>query len=130
MRGVSSAQVALSARRRRIVTFIAIASVIATVVGLLYRSELVAVTPTQTDSYGGGPLGHRLFAETLIELDRFVAQNRGRRFDGTPNPMLFIEPKRVGRATGFEVELSDALELTKPCHERFNLRALRASVSQ
>ena len=57
MRGVSSAQVALSARRRRIVTFIAIASVIATVVGLLYRSELVAVTPTQTDSYGGGPLG-------------------------------------------------------------------------
>ncbi|MFT5357037.1 MAG: hypothetical protein ACI9KE_004267 [Polyangiales bacterium] len=99
----------LTTGRRRIVIALAILSAAATVVSMLYGAKLRGMTPTAMDSYGAGPLGHRLFAETLIELDYFVAQNRGANFTGTPNPLWFLEPKAQGRAGGFDQELAPVL---------------------
>lgn len=99
----------LTTGRRRIVIALAILSAVATVVSMLYGAKLRGMTPTAIDSYGAGPLGHRLFAETLIELDYFVAQNRGANFTGTPNPLWLLEPKVQGRAGGFDQELAPVL---------------------
>lgn len=100
----------LTTGRRRIVITLAILSAAATVVSMLYGAKLRGMTPTSIDSYGAGPLGHRLFAETLIELDYFVAQNRGSNFTGTPNPLWLLEPKLQGRAGGFDQDLGSVLQ--------------------
>jgi len=94
--------------RRAILTlaFLSIGSVVGT---MLYGSKLVPLTPTQTDSFGFGPIGHHAFSETMKRLGMNVVQSRGDRFEGPASPMLFIEPGLKSRVEGKERELSDAI---------------------
>ncbi len=95
--------------RRAILTlaFLSVGSVVGT---LLYGSKLVPLTPTQSDSFGYGPVGHHAFTETMRRLGMHVVQSRGDRFEGPASPMLFIEPGATARVEGKERRLSDAIE--------------------
>ncbi len=93
---------------RRIVMTVSAISAIATIVGLLFGAKLHGVTPGPVDSFGGSPIGHRLFAETFIALGYNVTQNRSNHFT-SPAPMLFLEPRSDGRAGGYEHALGDVL---------------------
>jgi hypothetical protein len=94
--------------RRAILTlaFLSVGSVVGT---LLYGSKLMPLTPTQSDSFGYGPVGHHAFTETMRRLGMHVVQSRGDRFEGPASPMLFIEPGHLARVEGKERRLSDAI---------------------
>lgn len=94
--------------RRAILTlaFLSVGSLVGT---LLYGSKLVPLTPTQSDSFGYGPIGHHAFTETMERLGLTVVQSRGDRFEGPSSPMLFIEPQPNARVEGKERRLGDAI---------------------
>lgn len=100
----------LSPRARRVVLFVALASGVGLVMTLLWGARFSSPEAGETDSYGGGPLGHRAFAETLEALGYHVLQSRGDRFDGPSAPMLFLEPEVEARVEGRRRLLVDALE--------------------
>ena len=95
---------------RRAILTLAFLSVGSTVATMLYGSRLVPLTPTQSDSFGYGPIGHHAFSETMKRLGLHVVQSRGDRFEGPASPMLFIEPETRARVEGKERTLADALE--------------------
>lgn len=90
-----------------LVAFLGCAGMLGT---MLFGKKLLAPAAGTNDSYGAGPLGHRLLAETSERLGYFVAQNRGSRFDTTQSPLLFLEPETRGRSGGFEHRLGDAYD--------------------
>lgn len=94
--------------RRAILTlaFLSVGSVVGT---LLYGSKLVPLTPTESDSFGYGPVGHHAFTETMERLGLHVVQSRSDRFEGPTSPMLFIEPQHLARVEGKERRLPDAI---------------------
>ena len=94
---------------RRAILLAAFVSVGTLIGSLLYGSKLTPLAPTQSDSYGYGPVGHHAFAETMKRLGFHVVQSRGDRFEGPRAPMLFIEPMAKARVEGKEQRLDDAL---------------------
>ncbi|HJL30756.1 MAG TPA: hypothetical protein RMI62_16880, partial [Polyangiaceae bacterium LLY-WYZ-15_(1-7)] len=64
-----------SPRMRRFVLVLLFLSAGAVVATLLYGARLVTPSPGEADSYGGGPLGHRAFAETMEALGWHVMQS-------------------------------------------------------
>ncbi|HJK93467.1 MAG TPA: hypothetical protein RMH85_09565 [Polyangiaceae bacterium LLY-WYZ-15_(1-7)] len=98
-----------SPRMRRFVLVLLFLSAGAVVATLLYGARLVTPSPGEADSYGGGPLGHRAFAETMEALGWHVMQSRGDRFDGPEAPLLFIEPQDEARVEGRLRRLDDAI---------------------
>lgn len=85
---------------RRAVLALVVVSAAGGVGSLLYGARFVSPTPIDTDSYGAGPLGHRVFAEVLEELGRHVLQNRGDRYDTIDTPLLVLEPRAEARVDG------------------------------
>jgi len=94
---------------RRGILLAAVVSVATVVASLLYGSRLVPMRPTQSDSYGFGPVGHHAFAETMKELGMNVVVSRGDRFEGPSAPMIFIEPTDEARIEGKDQTLESAL---------------------
>lgn len=94
---------------RRVVLFVVLASAIGVLTSLLYGARFAVPQAVETDSYGAGPLGHRVFAETLEALGYHVLQSRGDRFEGIQSPVMFLEPEVEARVEGRRRELKDAL---------------------
>ncbi|MCZ7677615.1 MAG: hypothetical protein M5U28_02095 [Sandaracinaceae bacterium] len=68
-------------------------SAIATVVAIMWGGKLARPVPGPRDSYGGAPLGHRAFFETLEALGMHVLRERRGDFAGVRAPLLFIAPE-------------------------------------
>lgn len=68
-------------------------SAIATVVAIVWGGKLARPVPGPRDSYGGAPLGHRAFFETLEALGMHVMRERRGDFGGVRAPLLFIAPE-------------------------------------
>ncbi len=109
MRRGSDASDIFSTGMRRFVFAIVLLSVVTVVATLLWGAQMVTPRAGPTDSYGAGPLGHRVFAETLEALGMHVMQSRGDRYEGPTAPVLFIEPAKEARIEGHLRKLEDAL---------------------
>jgi hypothetical protein len=94
---------------RRAVLVVVLASAAGVIASLLYGARFAVPQAVETDSYGAGPLGHRVFAETLEALGYHVLQSRGDRFEGIQSPVLFLEPEVEARVEGRRHELDEAL---------------------
>ncbi len=94
---------------RRAVIVVVLASAAGVIASLLYGARFAVPQAVETDSYGAGPLGHRVFAETLEALGYHVLQSRGDRFEGIQSPVLFLEPEVEARVEGRRHELHEAL---------------------
>ncbi|MEM9068389.1 MAG: hypothetical protein AAGE52_07775 [Myxococcota bacterium] len=95
--------------RRAVLTVVFVSG--AAVVGtLLYGAKLVLPQAGSTDSYGGGPIGHRAFAEVMERLGMHVLQGRTDRYENGSAPLLFLEPAVEARIEGRLHRLADAVE--------------------
>ncbi|MCB9616612.1 MAG: hypothetical protein H6722_29605 [Sandaracinus sp.] len=94
---------------RRAVLVVVLLSAVGVLTSLLYGARFAVPQAIETDSYGAGPLGHRVFAETLEALGYHVLQSRGDRFESVQSPLLFLEPKPEARVEGRRRELKTAL---------------------
>lgn len=94
---------------RRAVVVVVLLSAAGVLASLLYGARFATPKAGATDSYGGGPLGHRVFAETLEALGYHVLQSRGDRFEGVQSPLFFLEPELEARVEGRRRELAEAV---------------------
>ena len=98
-------------RTRRIVIALAVVSLVASVVSMVFGEKLVGAPPSPRDSFTYGPLGHRAFFETMQRLG--VRMRRFQEGDSThvDAPVLYIEPDDVSvRFGGSTYELEEVLE--------------------
>ena len=98
-------------RTRRLVIALAIVSLVASVVSMVFGEKLVGAPPSPRDSFTYGPLGHRAFFETMQRLGvrmRRFQEGDSRRIAA---PVLFIEPDDDSvRFGGSTFELEEVLE--------------------
>ena len=107
-RGADAADI-FSTRTRRALLLLLTVSAAAGLGAMLYGARLVLPEAGPTDSYGAGPIGHRVFAQTLERLGMHVLQNRGDRYERATAPLLFLEPGRDARVEGRLRWLADAI---------------------
>ncbi|NOY92054.1 MAG: hypothetical protein GXP55_12730 [Deltaproteobacteria bacterium] len=107
-RGADAANI-FSAWTRRALLLLLSVSAIAGLGALLYGARFVLPQAGPSDSYGRGPIGHRVFAQTLERLGVHVLQNRGDNFSRASAPLLFLEPGREARVEGRLRWLADAI---------------------
>lgn len=107
-RGTRQADIFSTGARRALLTLLALSS-LATIVALLYGARMVSPKAGPTDSYGAGPIGHRVLAETLEAVGFHVLQNRGDDFTRASAPLFFLEPGRDARVDGRLRWLADAI---------------------
>lgn len=107
-RGAKRADV-FSPWMRRLVLGVIFVSCCGVVFGLLWGARFALPQAGETDSLGGGPLGHRVFAETLERAGMHVLQMRSDRYASATAPMFFIEPQHEARVEGRLHRLQDVL---------------------
>ena len=107
-RGAARADV-FSPWMRRLVLGILFVSCCGVVFGLFWGARFAIPQAGETDSLGGGPIGHRAFAETLERAGMHVLQMRSDRYETASSPMLFIEPRPEARVEGRLHQLRDVL---------------------
>lgn len=107
-RGAKRADV-FSPWMRRFVLGVLFLSCAGVVFGLFWGARFALPQAGEADSLGGGPIGHRAFAETLERAGMNVLQMRSDRYDTATAPMLFIEPQSEARVEGRLHRLQDVL---------------------
>jgi hypothetical protein len=98
-------------RTRLIATWIAILSLVATVVAIVWGRKLSSPTPTARDSFSSGPLGHRALFETMKGLGISVV--RWQQGDPTEvrGTLFVIEPDApFVEVDGIEVDLAELID--------------------
>lgn len=98
-------------RTRLVATWIAILSLVATVVAIVWGRKLAPPRPTARDSFSSGPLGHKAFFETLAAL-RFPIV-RWQQGDPTevPGTLFIVEPDAAYvEVDGLELDLAELVD--------------------
>jgi hypothetical protein len=98
-------------RTRPFVAGVAILSFVATIAALVFGPQLASREAQPRDSYGGGPLGHRAFVETLDALGVRVTRWTRPRWDEVSAPLFLIEPN--DRAIVVEDEYYDVGDIVR-----------------
>lgn len=101
----------MSDRARRVVTFVAWVSLLATVGAWLYGSSSATPPTRDVDSFGSGPIGHRAWVETLEELGIGTSRKRTAYRWVVPEPTVFLEPsRRTVEIGGWTQHFSDVID--------------------
>jgi hypothetical protein len=98
-----------SARARAAIIVIAVVSLIATVVTLLYGQRLHEPGPDGIDSFGRSAIGHRALVEFYEAAGIHTLVDREGLHEHATAPMLFIEPQLVVEVDGRRLELEQVL---------------------
>jgi len=94
---------------RRVLLTLLTLSAGAGLAAILYGARMVEPQAGPSDSYGAGPIGHRVLAETLERMHVPVFQNRGDDYARATAALLFLEPGRDARVEGRLRWLADAI---------------------
>lgn len=108
MKRLSSSEI-FGDRARRVVLILIGLSATGTLAAIVFGDRLAPLHSTERDTFGLGPIGHRLLAESLSEVGYFVRISTGDRFEGPSAPLLFLEPAPEARVEGRAHTLGRAL---------------------
>lgn len=100
-----------AARTRLVATWVAILSLVATVVAIVWGRKLTPPKPTARDSFSSGPLGHRAFFETLDALGLPIVRWQQGDPSRVPGTLFVVEPDAPHvEVDGLELELGELVD--------------------
>ena len=105
---------AFTERTRAVVVALATASLIATMVVLVFGRSLAPPPAQPRDSYGRGPLGHRAWVETMQALGVHVVRWTQPDYGSVSAPLFLIEPD----AASIETPDGRVVSIADLCRER------------